>query len=51
MGTGSFPGVESGWGVTLTTHPLPVPKSKNRIELYHAFLACKKGEKTYIKSL
>ena len=22
MGTGSFPGVKSGWGVTLTPHPL-----------------------------
>jgi hypothetical protein len=26
-GTGSLPGVESGWGVTLTTHPLVVPWS------------------------
>jgi len=25
MGTGYFPGVKSGWGVTLTTHPLLVP--------------------------
>jgi len=25
MGTGSFPGVKSGWGVTLTTHPFLVP--------------------------
>jgi hypothetical protein len=25
MGTGSFPGVKSGRGVTLTTHPLLVP--------------------------
>jgi len=25
MGTGSFPGVKSGWGVTLTPHPLLVP--------------------------
>jgi len=23
MGTGSFPGVKSGWGVMLTPHPLP----------------------------
>jgi hypothetical protein len=29
MGTGSFPGVECGWGVTLTPHPLLVPRSKN----------------------
>ena len=28
MGTGSFPGVKSGWGVPLTPHPLPVPWSK-----------------------
>jgi hypothetical protein len=34
MGTGSFPGVESGRGVTLTLHPLLVPRSKNRVELY-----------------
>jgi hypothetical protein len=34
MGTGSFPGVESGRGVTLTPHPLLVPRSKNRLELY-----------------
>ena len=27
MGTGSFPGVKSGRGVTLTTHPLLVPRS------------------------
>ena len=28
MGTGSFPGVKSGRGVTLTFHPLPVPWSR-----------------------
>jgi hypothetical protein len=50
MGTGFFPGVESGRGVTLTPHPLLVPRSKNRVELYipllslRAFVACKKGE-------
>jgi len=27
MGTGSFPGVKSGRGVTLTPHPLLVPWS------------------------
>jgi len=27
MGTGSFPGVKCGRGVTLTTHPLLVPQS------------------------
>jgi hypothetical protein len=34
MGTGSFPEVESGRGVTLTPHPLLVPMSKNRVGLY-----------------
>jgi hypothetical protein len=34
MGTGSFLGVESGRGVTLTPHPFLVPRSKNRVELY-----------------
>ena len=29
-GTGSFPGVKSGWGVTLTPHPLLVPWSWKR---------------------
>jgi hypothetical protein len=28
------PGVESGRGVTLTPHPLLVPRSKNRVVLY-----------------
>jgi len=28
VGTGSFPGVKSGRGVTLTTHPLLVPWSR-----------------------
>ena len=28
MGTGSFPGVRCGRGVTMTPHPLPVPRSK-----------------------
>jgi hypothetical protein len=28
MGTGSFPGVRCGGGVTLTDHPLLVPGSK-----------------------
>jgi hypothetical protein len=27
-GSGSFPGVKSGWGVTLTPHPLLVPWSR-----------------------
>jgi hypothetical protein len=30
MGTGSFPEVESGRGVTLTPHPLLVPRSKKQ---------------------
>jgi hypothetical protein len=52
MGTGSFPGVKSGRGVTVTPHPVLVPKSKNRVELYlyspyWAFVAYKKGE-TYL---
>jgi hypothetical protein len=34
MGTGSFSGVESGRGVTVTPYPLLVPRSKNRVELY-----------------
>jgi hypothetical protein len=32
MGTGSFPGVESGRGVTLTPHPLLVPWPVKRVE-------------------
>jgi hypothetical protein len=34
MATVSLPGVESGRDVTLTPHPLLVPMSENRIELY-----------------
>jgi hypothetical protein len=49
MSTGSFPGVESGRGVTLTPHPLLVPKSKKRSRAIfllslRAFVVCKKGE-------
>jgi hypothetical protein len=45
MGTGSFPGVGSGRGVTLTPHQLLVPRSKNRVELYlYSPLAYKRGE-------
>jgi hypothetical protein len=29
----SYPGVESGRGVTVTAHPLLVPRSKNRVQL------------------
>ena len=28
LGTGSFPGIKSAWGVTLTSHPLLVPWSR-----------------------
>jgi len=34
MGIGSFPGVKSGRGVTLTTHSLLVAWSR-KVELYH----------------
>jgi hypothetical protein len=55
MGTGSFPGVESSQGVTLTPHPLLVLRSKNRVELsraitllsLRAFVAFKRDE-TYL---
>jgi hypothetical protein len=43
MGIGSFQGVESGQGMTLTPHPLLVPRSKNRVEL-RAFVFYKKCE-------
>jgi hypothetical protein len=46
MGTGSFPGVESGRGVTLTSHPLLVPRSKKQsraipLLFLRAFVGCK----------
>jgi hypothetical protein len=53
MGTGSFLGVESGRGVTLTPHPLLVLRYKNRVKLHvlllslRAFMACIKSE-TYL---
>jgi hypothetical protein len=51
MGAGSFLGVESGRGVSLTPRPLLVPRSKNirAIPLLslRAFVTCKKGE-TYL---
>jgi hypothetical protein len=52
VGTECFPGVESGRGVTLTPHPLLVPRTKNKVPLaipllsLRAFVACEKG-KTY----
>jgi hypothetical protein len=53
MGTESFPGVERIRGVTLTPHPLLVPRSKNECRSIpllslRAFVACKKGE-TYLQ--
>jgi hypothetical protein len=52
IGTGFFPGVECGRGVTMTPHSLRVPRSKNRVALYlfisrRAFVACKKGSDKY----
>jgi hypothetical protein len=52
MGTGSFPGVESGRGVTLTSQTLLVPRSKNRVVIpllsLRAFVTCEKGETYHI---
>jgi hypothetical protein len=52
MGTGSFLGVESGRGVTLTPQPLLVPRSKKQSTAIppvslRAFMAYKKSE-TYL---
>jgi hypothetical protein len=48
MGTGSFLGVVSGQDLTLTDHPLLVPRSENSRAIpllsLRAFVACKKGE-------
>jgi hypothetical protein len=49
MCTGSFPGVESGQDVTLTPHPLLVPRFEKQSRALpllslKAFVACKKGE-------
>jgi hypothetical protein len=53
MGTGSFPRVEIGRGVTLTPHPLLVPRSKNSravpLHSLRTFVAYKKGE-TYLQT-
>ena len=40
MGTGSFPRVKSGWGMTLTPHPLLVPWSRKgrAIPLLHLWV-------------
>jgi hypothetical protein len=52
LGTGSFLGVKYGRGVTLTPHPLLVPKSwKSRaipLLSLSAFVAYKKGETYHI---
>jgi hypothetical protein len=54
MGTGFFPGVESGRGVTLTPHPLLVPRSKNSRAIpllsLRVFVAYEKGENCVDKS-
>jgi hypothetical protein len=52
MGKESFPGVECGRGVTLTPHPLLVPRFKKQSRAItllslRAFVACKKDE-TYL---
>jgi hypothetical protein len=44
MGTGSFPGIESGRSVTLTPHPLRLLRSKNSVLSLRAFVAYEKGE-------
>jgi hypothetical protein len=54
-GTGSFPGVECGRGVTLTPHPILVPRSKKQSTAIpplslRAFMAYKTGE-TYLPNL
>jgi hypothetical protein len=52
MGDRSLPGVESGRGVTLTPHPLIVPRSKKQSRAIpllslRAFVACKMVKPTY----
>jgi hypothetical protein len=53
MGTGFLPGVESGQGVKLTTHPLLVPKSRKKgraipLLSLRAFVAFERVKPTYI---
>jgi hypothetical protein len=51
MGTGSFPGAKSGRGVTLTPHPLILPRSKiNRVDLclYGPSWPVKRVKLTYV---
>jgi hypothetical protein len=57
MGTGSFPGVKSGRSVTLTLHPLLVPRSRTSratllaplraIRLVHSLSACTRVHLTF----
>jgi hypothetical protein len=52
MGTRSLLGVEIGQGITLTPHPLLVPRFKKQSRAIpllslRAFMVCKKGE-TYL---
>jgi len=51
MGTGSFPGVKSDWGVTLTPHPLLLPWSRKSraiplLRLW-TFVACSRVNFTF----
>ena len=54
MGTGSFLGVRCGRGVTLTPHPLLVPKSKQSRALpllsLRAFVAYERLKPTYTEN-
>ena len=57
MGTGSFPGVKSGQGVTLTPHPLLVPWSRKSraipllplwaVQLVQSLRACTRAHVTF----
>jgi hypothetical protein len=46
MGTGSFPGVRCGQGVTLTTHLLLMPRSKIGHKGLRAFVAYERVKPT-----
>jgi hypothetical protein len=50
MDTGSSPRVESGRGMTLTSHPLLVPSRAIPLLSLRAFVAWEKGE-TYLNEL
>jgi len=49
MGTGSFPGVKSGRGVTLTTHPLLVSWSRKSRAIPLHFLLLSRRQTMYYK--